>query len=178
MSRHLNWAVWHGMKQRCNNENRSDYVYYGGAGIGYDPKWETLAGFNEDMGDRPSMSHTLDRRDGTKGYSKENCRWATRKEQSRNQKNNLRLNGILLVEEAELGHVKKATLYSRHYRGRPKTTDEERKRRVLIRDASTRLGMTAKAIYERLRRGWSFEKAATTPKDTSRMTKTSIPHNV
>lgn len=45
--------------------------------------------FIEDMGKKPSKEYSLDRIDGTKGYNKENCRWATKTEQSRNTKNNI-----------------------------------------------------------------------------------------
>lgn len=37
------------------------------------------------MGKRPTADHSLDRRDNDKGYSKENCRWATRDEQNANK---------------------------------------------------------------------------------------------
>lgn len=40
------------------------------------------------MGERPEKM-TLDRIDGTKGYSKENCRWVTQKEQCRNTTRNV-----------------------------------------------------------------------------------------
>lgn len=89
--RHPCWAIWKGMKQRCDNPNRKDYSYYGGRGIGYDPKWKTLAGFLEDMGERPSPAHTLDRINPDQGYSKSNCRWATRAEQSQNTRAALRI---------------------------------------------------------------------------------------
>jgi len=115
-TRHPCWAIWKGMKQRCDNPNRKDFAYYGGRGIGYDPKWSTLAGFLQDMGERPSFSHTLDRIDVNAGYSKANCRWATRKEQARNQRNNIIVDGRLLVELAEEQNVNLRTMYSRHYR--------------------------------------------------------------
>ncbi len=82
--RHPNWAIWRSMKQRCTDPNRKDYQYYGGRGITFTEKWETLAGFNEDMGARPTLLHTLERKNGNLGYSKENCVWATRLEQSQN----------------------------------------------------------------------------------------------
>jgi hypothetical protein len=116
-TRHPCWAIWKGMKQRCDNPNRKDFAYYGGRGIGYDPKWSTLAGFLQDMGERPSLSHTLDRIDVNAGYSKANCRWATRKEQARNQRNNIIVDGRLLVELAEEQNVSLRAMYSRHYRG-------------------------------------------------------------
>jgi hypothetical protein len=52
-----------------------------------DPRWRSFERFLADMGERPSGT-TLDRIDGTRGYKKNNCRWATYKEQARNRTNN------------------------------------------------------------------------------------------
>lgn len=76
---------WNCMKNRCNNSNLKEYKNYGGRGITYDPKWETFEGFYEDMGERPENT-SLDRIDVNGNYCKENCRWATKEEQQRNQR--------------------------------------------------------------------------------------------
>ncbi len=73
---------WQCMKSRCNNPSTNGFERYGGKGIIYDPKWETFKGFWKDMGDSWKTGHTLDRLDSDKNYYKENCRWATPKEQS------------------------------------------------------------------------------------------------
>jgi hypothetical protein len=39
-----------------------------------------------DIGERPE-DKTLDRKDNDKGYCKENCKWATQKEQQNNSRN-------------------------------------------------------------------------------------------
>lgn len=77
------YESWAAMKQRCNNPNHVGYEYYGGRGITYDTRWEKYVNFREDMGRRPD-GLTLDRKDGNKNYCKDNCRWATRQEQSDN----------------------------------------------------------------------------------------------
>ena len=76
---------WFAMKSRCRTLTDSEFKNYGAVGICYDPRWEGFEAFLEDMGERPEGT-SLDRRDGAKGYSKENCRWATPKEQVDNRK--------------------------------------------------------------------------------------------
>lgn len=83
--------IWSGMKQRCENPNDPSYAHYGGRGIAVCPEWRSFEQFLADMGRRPSLKHSLDRIDNNKGYSKENCRWATSSEQNRNHRRNRRL---------------------------------------------------------------------------------------
>jgi hypothetical protein len=73
------------MKTRCLNPKATGYSYYGGRGITICERWLTFANFLEDMGVRPE-GLTLDRIDGSKGYSKENCQWASRAAQQRNRR--------------------------------------------------------------------------------------------
>ena len=50
-------------------------------------EWEaSFAAFLKDMGPRPSAEYTLERKDNSKGYSKENCYWATKAAQARNRR--------------------------------------------------------------------------------------------
>lgn len=83
--------IWANMKARCYNTNRSDYHQYGGRGITVCDRWlNSYVNFLEDMGPRPK-GLSLDRIDNNKGYSKDNCRWATPTEQNNNKRSNILL---------------------------------------------------------------------------------------
>ena len=84
------YEVWFRMKSRCDDKKSPQYPDYGGRGIAYDPRWTSFEAFLEDMGERPP-GLSIDRMDNDGNYTKENCRWATQKEQSRNKRNNRRI---------------------------------------------------------------------------------------
>lgn len=85
------YKSWAGMIQRCTNGNDRAFKYYGGRGITICDEWvNSFEAFYADMSDKPD-NKTLDREDNEKGYSKDNCRWATRTEQNRNTRKNVNL---------------------------------------------------------------------------------------
>lgn len=73
------------MKSRCLNPNNASYKNYGGRGISVCKRWMSFKNFYADMGDRPE-GYTLERVDNDKGYSPDNCVWASRFAQSRNRR--------------------------------------------------------------------------------------------
>lgn len=78
------YNTWRAMLNRCHNPKHTAYNRYGAKGIAVCEQWrDSFATFLEDMGERPEGC-TLDRKDGTKGYFKDNCQWSTPKEQHAN----------------------------------------------------------------------------------------------
>lgn len=115
------YASWYAMKQRCSNPNNVSYKNYGGRGITYPRHWEPGAGFQADMASDYQRGLSLDRIDNNASYSKENCRWVTRKVNNNNKRSNivLEFNGqkMTLAYWAEKLGMPFDTLRSRFYRG-------------------------------------------------------------
>lgn len=86
------YSTWLNMLQRCENPKNPNYPDWGGSGIRVDERWYSFENFLADMGERPADT-TLDRVERTLGYTKTNCRWATRTEQNRNR------DGVKLTQE-------------------------------------------------------------------------------
>lgn len=82
------YIIWVGMKQRCKNPKDPYFHCYGEKGISVCERWEAFENFLADMGD-PPQGLTLDRINPKEGYSKDNCRWSSAKEQARNRSNTI-----------------------------------------------------------------------------------------
>lgn len=80
------YKAWAAMLQRCNNPKEPAYENYGARGISVCDAWKTFDRFYKDMGSRPSDRHSLDRIDNDGHYTPDNCRWATKSIQQRNQR--------------------------------------------------------------------------------------------
>lgn len=95
MSKDRFYKIYNNIVARCKYKNKKDYKWYGGKGIKCG--WETFEDFKKDMY-KNYLKHikkygeketTIDRINNDKDYYKENCRWATLKEQKNNMSSNV-----------------------------------------------------------------------------------------
>lgn len=84
MTHHRLYNTWVSMLKRTSNPNSPDYDDYGAKGIKVCKDWEDIKVFIEDMYPSFIEGMTIDRIDNTKGYSKDNCRWASNFQQKQN----------------------------------------------------------------------------------------------
>lgn len=121
----LYW-IWHNMVERVTNPNATGYEFYGGRGITLCSEWRHYTQFMEwalANGYQPGLQ--IDRIDNDGPYTPGNCRWATRKQQARNRRNNTTIsyNGrmMTIAEASELSGIPAGTLSWRRRHGWPES---------------------------------------------------------
>ncbi len=123
------YRIWSSMKSRCLYPRNIGFARYGGRGIAVCDEWknsfETFRDWARANGYADGL--TLDRIDVNGNYEPTNCRWLSPKDQARNRRDNVRINGKCQSQLAE------------------------------------ELGITSDVLYHRLKKGWSIEKATSTP---------------
>lgn len=137
---------WRAMYRRCYEERTQQYPYYGERGVRVCERWrgkEGCANFIADMGLKPSPKHTIDRKNNSGHYSCGKCEECREKSWPSNcrwltnaeQQRNRRSN--VLIE----------------FRGETKC----------LQAWADEMGLVASSIMGRLKRGWTVERALTTP---------------
>lgn len=79
------YHIWADMVARCSRPTHGRYTDFGGRGIKVCERWREFVNFYADMGDRPD-GRSLDRINNDEGYSPDNCRWATFRQQRHNRR--------------------------------------------------------------------------------------------
>ena len=121
MTRTRRYVIRANMISRCYNKKDKDYKNYGLRGITTCQEWkDSFALFWEDMQEGYLENLTLDRIDNSLGYFKENCRWATIQQQSRNTRKPVMIwtpkGEMCVTEAAETFGIKTITLHARVFR--------------------------------------------------------------
>lgn len=119
------YEVWKGMKARCLNPTHMYYENYGGRGVEVCEEWEqdflVFRDWAIENGYQEGL--TIDRKDGAKGYTPENCRWVPMKTQNNNKRNNhlisFRGETHTLAEWAEITGINRSAITDRLVRGWP-----------------------------------------------------------
>lgn len=83
------YRVWSAMHDRCYRKKDSAYKNYGARGIKVERRWHTFINFYNDMSLTYATGLELDRKNNNEGYSKANCRWATRSENAKNKRRSI-----------------------------------------------------------------------------------------
>jgi hypothetical protein len=112
------FKIWEGMLDRCNRPTHRYFNDYGGRGISVCDEWKEFVPFYEwAVASGYSDGLSLDRKDNNKGYSPDNCRWATMKEQQNNKRSNRKVSyrgdSYTVTQLAEIAGLKKTTLKER-----------------------------------------------------------------
>lgn len=137
MARTKVYKAWRGMQDRCYNPNLDSYKNYGGRGIKVCDRWlNSFEYFYADMGDPPTLDHTVEREDVHGDYEPSNCVWDTWTAQARNRQNTVRV----------------------EYEGEELRLFEIYERMTLFHES-----VNFDVFSFRLRKGWDPEKAARQP---------------
>lgn len=173
------YRIWAQMRGRCNLVTNHSYPHYGGRGIKVCERWENFENFLSDMG-HPPDGLTLDRTDNDGDYTPGNCKWKSRKEQSRNKRSNVLIEyqgkRLCISDVAEAISVAPQTLGKRIREGwpidaainHPVSSGAKFDKLISFKGESLglcqwakKLGIHKSTLANRFRRGWTIERALT-----------------
>lgn len=195
----VEYNIWSKIIQRCTNKSNKSYRDYGGRGISICDRWLSFSHFHEDMGHRPDASYSIGRIDNDGDYTRDNCRWETVYEQSRNKRNTVWVEterGIEVLQDAVAASgISRETVKSRVTRGMsiedaltiPSRKVARTTRGALIEfnglnktasEWATHLGIGLKTLLYRLHAGWPHARALTPTLRGQKETSESIADNL
>lgn len=169
------YRAWKAMKARCNAPSVRKGVYLT---IEVCDRWKkSYKNFLTDMGAAPSDKHSLDRIDNSKGYSPENCRWASQIVQASNRGSFNKVfthegQSFVLKEWSRILGIKYTTLYLRIYRNGLSFEEaivfdslyEYNGVKTTLKAIVEQFGVVRyMTVVDRMHRGWELEKALKTP---------------
>lgn len=103
MTNHPAFWVWRSMRDRCRLPTHQAWKNYGGRGIRVCKKWRKFETFWSEMGPAYKPGLSIERKDNNGNYEKDNCYWATSRQQNSNRRDNRRIHtpwGFITVAEA------------------------------------------------------------------------------
>lgn len=138
------------MRDRCHNPNFKQWKDYGGRGITICKEWDDYRVFERDMSPRPAGT-SLERIKTDGNYEPSNCRWATAKEQQRNQRRTIfvTIEGVRYkaIELAEISGLKVDTIVKRAKEGM--TYDKLIQKTYYINPQNTRRAIAARVAKQK-----------------------------
>lgn len=182
------YMAWGSMKSRCLNPNHDSYADYGGRGITICQEWiDSYEAFLAHIGRRPSVKHSIERIDNSKGYTPGNVKWATAREQSWNRRSSrlITYSGETkpLVEWARLCGLTSSSLSHRldalHWPMEKAISKPTRLRYITLNGETKQLykwaqssGISIRVLEKRLNKlQWTVDRALTEPVGPARYRK-------